>query len=369
MRPWPCLQRGWRELNGRLDELLGTGPLGRLATQSATRLAVLPTGWLGLDLALACSGLTRSRLHLLYGPAGVGKTTLALQFADQLLATGHTVAYVDGALDPLPEALAARGRLTHLAGLVTAYPRDPGEFFALTMELVASRGFDLILLDGLQTLEREPEQAETREEPVLLEVSRRTGFRKELLGLRQRVASTETALLALARPGHGPGLADRLETLAAIRLRLSRTGRAKAGRDPLAATIRLTVEGGRRERPAVGVPHLLPDGEGLFDAATDVLRTAIALGVLREEAGGWRWGREPADQAGAPVEGSALRNPELLGRLRRTILERWGGPPELLTHYLRAGLCPARSETDVLAVDRENELVSSPVRLQAQEDC
>jgi len=75
----------------------------RLGDASATYdVETVPTGSLGLDIALGVGGLPRGRVVEIYGPESSGKTTLTLQVVAEIQRRGGTAAFVDAehALDP-----------------------------------------------------------------------------------------------------------------------------------------------------------------------------------------------------------------------------------------------------------------------------
>src|SRR6186713_986951 len=63
---------------------------------------VIPTGSLGLDIALGIGGYPRGRIVEIYGPESSGKTTLTLSVIAQMQKVGGTAAFIDAehALDP-----------------------------------------------------------------------------------------------------------------------------------------------------------------------------------------------------------------------------------------------------------------------------
>ena len=84
----------------------------------------IPTGSLGLDIALGIGGLPRGRVVEIYGPESSGKTTLCLQVVAQVQKAGGTAAYIDAenALDPV-----YAGKLgVDVANLLISQP-DTGE--------------------------------------------------------------------------------------------------------------------------------------------------------------------------------------------------------------------------------------------------
>jgi recombination protein RecA len=79
-----------------IEKQFGKGSIMRLGEDAAPpEVRVVPTGALGLDIALGTGGLPRGRIVEIYGPESSGKTTLALHVAAQAQRAGGIAAFVD----------------------------------------------------------------------------------------------------------------------------------------------------------------------------------------------------------------------------------------------------------------------------------
>ncbi|MEE9412683.1 MAG: DNA recombination/repair protein RecA, partial [Methylococcales bacterium] len=88
----------------QIEKQFGKGSVMRMGDAGAIRdIETVPTGSLGLDIALGCGGLPRGRVVEIYGPESSGKTTLTLSVIAEIQKLGGTAAFVDAehALDPL----------------------------------------------------------------------------------------------------------------------------------------------------------------------------------------------------------------------------------------------------------------------------
>jgi recombination protein RecA len=80
----------------QIERQFGKGAIMRLGEEAALRdIAVIPTGSIGLDLALGVGGVPRGRVVEIYGPESSGKTTLALQIVAEAQRLGGIGAYID----------------------------------------------------------------------------------------------------------------------------------------------------------------------------------------------------------------------------------------------------------------------------------
>src|SRR5947209_10527827 len=87
----------------QIERAFGKGSIMRLKGQQAVEIETIPTGSLGLDIALGVGGLPRGRVVEIYGPESSGKTTLTLHVVAEAQKRGGTCAFVDAehALDPI----------------------------------------------------------------------------------------------------------------------------------------------------------------------------------------------------------------------------------------------------------------------------
>src|SRR5216110_2661552 len=88
----------------QIERSFGKGSIMRLGkNDSPVEIETVPTGSLGLDIALGIGGLPRGRVVEIYGPESSGKTTLALQVIAEAQKTGGICGFIDAehALDPV----------------------------------------------------------------------------------------------------------------------------------------------------------------------------------------------------------------------------------------------------------------------------
>ena len=86
----------------QINNSFGAGSIMKMNEIASVSVDVIPTGVLGLDLALGVGGVPRGRIIEIYGPEAGGKTTLSLSIIAQAQKKGCTAAFIDAehALDP-----------------------------------------------------------------------------------------------------------------------------------------------------------------------------------------------------------------------------------------------------------------------------
>ena len=78
-----------------IERKFGKGSVMRLKDQAIEKIPVIPTGSLGLDLALGVGGIPRGRVTEIFGPESSGKTTLTLHIIAECQKRGGTCAFID----------------------------------------------------------------------------------------------------------------------------------------------------------------------------------------------------------------------------------------------------------------------------------
>ena len=133
---------------GQLARRFGQAIAGRL--DRVPPVAVISTGSLDLDLATGVGGIPRGRLTEVYGPDGVGKTTLTLSVIAQVQQSGGTACFID-AEHALDLGWAARVGVD-LNRLVLCRPEDGEQALEVADVLVASGGLDVLVIDSIAAL-------------------------------------------------------------------------------------------------------------------------------------------------------------------------------------------------------------------------
>ncbi|HVN86945.1 MAG TPA: recombinase RecA [Candidatus Binatia bacterium] len=135
----------------QIEKQFGKGAIMKLGAEALTRdIAVIPTGSLGLDLALGVGGLPRGRVVEIYGPESSGKTTLALQVIAQAQRDGGICAFIDAehALD----VVYAKKLGVKTEDLLISQPDHGEQALEIAETLVRSGAIDVLVVDSVAAL-------------------------------------------------------------------------------------------------------------------------------------------------------------------------------------------------------------------------
>jgi recombination protein RecA len=135
----------------QIERAFGKGSIMRMGARSGDeQIEVIPSGSLGLDLALGIGGLPRGRIIEIYGPESSGKTTLALHAIAEAQRRGGTCAFVDAehALDPTY----ARKLGVDVDNLLISQPDAGEQALEIADTLVRSGAIDVLVVDSVAAL-------------------------------------------------------------------------------------------------------------------------------------------------------------------------------------------------------------------------
>ena len=133
-----------------IEKQFGKGAVMKLGANVTMQVDAIPTGSLGLDLALGIGGVPRGRIVEVYGPESSGKTTLALQILAEAQKMGGEVAFIDveHALDPTYAA--ALG--VDIDSLLVSQPDTGEQAMEICEALVRSGAIDAVVVDSVAAM-------------------------------------------------------------------------------------------------------------------------------------------------------------------------------------------------------------------------
>jgi recombination protein RecA len=135
----------------QIERAFGKGSIMRMGARGGDeQIEVIPSGSLGLDLAVGIGGLPRGRIIEIYGPESSGKTTLALHAIAEAQRRGGTCAFIDAehALDPTY----ARKLGVDVDNLLISQPDAGEQALEIADTLVRSGAVDVLVVDSVAAL-------------------------------------------------------------------------------------------------------------------------------------------------------------------------------------------------------------------------
>ncbi len=134
----------------KLEKSYGKGIIMKLGDKAVVNVDAIPTGSLGLDIALGIGGLPKGRVIEIYGPESSGKTTLAIHAIAEAQKRGGIAAFIDAehAFDRnYAEALGV-----DIDNLLISQPDNGEQALEITENLIRSGAIDIIVIDSVAAL-------------------------------------------------------------------------------------------------------------------------------------------------------------------------------------------------------------------------
>jgi recombination protein RecA len=128
----------------------GEGAIMKLGDTPKISLSVIPTGSIGLDIALGIGGVPRGRIMEIFGPESSGKTTLALHIVAEAQKLGGICAYIDAEHAMDPEY--AKNIGVKIQELLISQPDTGEQGLEICESLVRSGKIDVIVVDSVAAL-------------------------------------------------------------------------------------------------------------------------------------------------------------------------------------------------------------------------
>ena len=136
---------------GHIEKQYGKGSVMKLGDSSSNMVVeAVPTGSLGLDIALGVGGVPKGRIVEIYGPESSGKTTVALHMVAEVQKRGGLAGFIDAehALDPVY----AKNIGVDIDNLYISQPDNGEQALEITETMVRSGAVDIVIVDSVAAL-------------------------------------------------------------------------------------------------------------------------------------------------------------------------------------------------------------------------
>jgi len=134
----------------KLDKAYGKGTVMKMSDQSIVDVEVIPSGSLGLDIALGVGGYPRGRVIEIYGPESSGKTTLTLHAIAEAQKAGGIAAFIDA--EHAFDRFYAENLGIDIENLIISQPDNGEQALEITDNLIRSGAIDIVVIDSVAAL-------------------------------------------------------------------------------------------------------------------------------------------------------------------------------------------------------------------------
>jgi recombination protein RecA len=309
----------------QIDRKYGKGSIMKMG-EGNNRLAidVIPTGAIGLDIALGIGGVPRGRVIEIYGPESSGKTTLAQHIVAEAQRMGGTAAFIDAehAFDP---AYAARCGV-NIDALLVSQPDFGEQALEICETLVRSNAVDVIVIDSVAALVPRAEiEGDMGDSLPGLQARLMSQALRKLSGAINKSKAVVIFLNQLrmkigvmfGSPETTTG-GQALKFYASVRMDIRRIETLKSGTDPIGSRVRVKVVKNKVAPPFRQAEFDIMANEGISRPG-GILDMATEMEIIRKSGAWYYLGEDRLGQGRENAKQFLADNPALLNEIERLI--------------------------------------------------
>lgn len=134
----------------KLEKDFGKGAVMRMSDRPVEDVAVIPSGSIGVDIALGVGGYPRGRIIEIYGPESSGKTTLAIHAIAEAQKLGGIAAFIDA--EHAFDSSYAKALGVDIDNMLISQPDNGEQALEITERLIRSGAVDIVVIDSVAAL-------------------------------------------------------------------------------------------------------------------------------------------------------------------------------------------------------------------------
>ena len=300
----------------KIEKGYGKGSIMKLGDNAIEDVMIIPSGSIGLDVALGVGGYPRGRVVEIYGPESSGKTTLAIHAIAEAQKNGGIAAFIDA--EHAFDSFYAKKLGVDIENLYISQPDNGEQALEITDHLIRSGAIDIVVIDSVAALTPKAEiEGEMGESKVGLQARLMSQALRKLTANINRTNTTcvfinqlrEKIGVMFGNPETTTG-GNALKFYSSIRLDIRRIGQIKEGEDITGNRTRVKVVKNKLAPPFKKVEFDIVYGQGI-SKTSELIDLGTELEILKKSGSWFSYGETRLGQGREAVKNLMRDNPEL----------------------------------------------------------
>ncbi|MBR1786775.1 MAG: recombinase RecA [Paludibacteraceae bacterium] len=310
----------------KIDKDFGKGSIMMMSNENIENVPVIPTGSVGLNLALGVGGYPRGRVIEIYGPESSGKTTLAIHAIAEAQKMGGIAAIIDA--EHAFDRFYAEKLGVDLSNLLISQPDSGEQALEIADELIRSSAIDIIVIDSVAALTPRAElEGEMGDNKVGLQARLMS---QALRKLTATINKTNTCCIFINQLREKIGVmfgnpetttgGNALKFYASVRIDIRRAGQIKDGDEVIGNETRVKIVKNKVAPPFRKAEFDIMFGEGISRAG-EIVDLGVEYGIIKKSGSWFSYGETRLAQGRDAVKQLLKDNPELAEEIEAKIMD------------------------------------------------
>ncbi|MGI9543702.1 MAG: recombinase RecA [Cyclobacteriaceae bacterium] len=320
----------------KLEKAYGKGAVMKLSDEQIQDIPAIPTGSLGLDIALGIGGIPRGRVIEIYGPEASGKTTLSMHCIAEAQKNGGLAAFIDA--EHAFDKAYAENLGIDTENLLISQPDSGEQALEIAEHLIRSGAIDIIVIDSVAALVPRGElEGEMGDSKMGLQARLMSQAMRKLTGVINKTGCAcifinqlrEKIGVMFGNPETTTG-GNALKFYASVRLDIRRIGQIKESSDNILGNrTRVKVVKNKVAPPFKVVEFDIMYGAGISKVG-EILDLGVELDIVKKAGSWFSYNGNKLGQGRDAVKGLLEDNPELAEELEVKIKAKVKGEDEVV---------------------------------------
>ena len=300
----------------KLEKAHGKGSIMRMGDTAVEDMEVIPTGSIGLDVALGIGGFPKGRIVEIYGPESSGKTTLAIHAIAEAQKMGGIAAIIDA--EHAFDRFYAQSLGVDIDNLLISQPDNGEQALEITENLIRSGAIDIIVIDSVAALTPRAEiEGEMGDSKMGLQARLMSQALRKLTGTISKTGCVcifinqlrEKIGVMFGNPETTTG-GNALKFYSSVRLDIRRAGQIKNGDAIIGSRARVKVVKNKVAPPFCKAEFDIMYGQGISKVG-EIIDLGVDHGIVKKSGSWFSYGETRLGQGRDAVKELLLDNPEL----------------------------------------------------------